>query len=233
MRILPYKDAKSVISGTLITFLNITSLIENEQHQKLLVDELNHRVKNMLTVVMSLATQTMRYATTKEEFAEAFLGRIRALNASYSLVSSKKWEKISLNDLVFEEMNPYQSKEKTNFIIEGPEVLLSPPGALSFGMAIHELATNAIKYGALSVSEGVVKISWKFETIDKMPFLIFTWQEENGPKVRQPDRKGFGMTLIEKGIAHELSAKASITFNEEGVSAILITPVGTVVLPKL
>ena len=163
MRILPYRAPDSTVSGTLVTFLDVTSIVQAEQHHRLLVDELNHRVKNMLTVVVSLAAQTLRRSATLEEFSEAFMGRVQALTASYTLLSGQNWLSVSLQDLLTEETRPYAAPDHNNIVMDGPPVRLAAAGVLAIGMAIHELATNAIKYGALSVREGIVTINWRFD----------------------------------------------------------------------
>ena len=127
------------------------------------MDELNHRVKNMLTVVISLATQTLRRAGTLEEFSGVFLGRVHALTAAYSLLSRENWSAVQLDEIVAEELRPFMANDRTNIVIKGPAVSLDPRGALALGMAIHELATNAAKYGALSVPEGNVAVTWVVE----------------------------------------------------------------------
>ena len=131
--------------------------MQAEQHQRLLVDELNHRVRNMLTVVSSLASQTLRRSKTLDEFSIAFMGRVQALIASYALLSNRNWLSISLRDILTEEIKPYTAQDRSNLVLEGPEVPLEPTTALPMGMVIHELATNAVKYGSLSTPTGTGK----------------------------------------------------------------------------
>jgi two-component system CheB/CheR fusion protein len=227
MRILPYRSRESVVSGTLVTFLDVSSIVKAEEHQRLLVDELNHRVKNMLTVVISLASQTLRRSATLEEFSESFIGRVRALTASYTLLSGEKWLGVSLRDLLVEETRPDRAESTRNIVMEGPEIRLSAAGALAMGMAIHELATNAVKHGALSAPEGVVTISWRLETDGEQAEFVLRWIETGGPPVVPPERRGFGITLIERGFAHELSGHATMAFEPEGVRATLRAPART------
>jgi two-component system CheB/CheR fusion protein len=229
MRILPYRAPDSTVSGTLVTFLDVTSIVQAEQHHRLLVDELNHRVKNMLTVVVSLAAQTLRRSATLEEFSEAFMGRVQALTASYTLLSGQNWLSVSLRDLLAEETRPYAAPGRNNIVMEGPCVRLAAAGVLAIGMAIHELATNAIKYGALSVPEGIVTITWRFDYLGGEKQLVLEWVETNGPAVRPPGRRGFGTTLLERGLAHELCGEAHVEFDEKGVRAMLRAPVGAAV----
>ena len=224
MRILPYRAPDSTIDGALITFLDVTTIVEAEQHHRLLVDELNHRVKNMLTVVISLASQTMRRSASMEAFSQAFMGRVQALTASYTLLSGQSWTDVPMRDVLVEETKPFVSHERNNIMMDGPEVRLTPAGALALGMAVHEMATNAVKYGALSVPEGVVRISWTVEHRLDTEELSLTWTESGGPAVSPPTRRGFGMTLIERGFAHELSGKALVEFAPGGVVATLRAP---------
>jgi len=226
LRILPYRDSDSVVNGTLVTFLNITSIVNAERHQRLLVDELNHRVKNMLTVVMSLAAQTLRRSTTMQEFSEVFMGRIEALTASYTLLSRESWVSVALRDVLAEEIRPFMSAEHNNFELSGPALKLAPQGALALGMAIHELATNALKYGALSVPQGKVRIAWRVETTPAELQFVLDWVEQGGPPVAPPAHRGFGTTLIERGFAHELSGSATLEFAASGVRASLRAPAG-------
>ena len=207
----------------------MTSIVQAERHHHLLIDELNHRVKNMLTVVVSMAAQTLRRSATLQEFSEAFMGRVDALTASYTLLSGQCWLSVSLSDLLAEETRPYATPDRSNIVMQGPAVRLVAAGVLAIGMAIHELATNAIKYGALSVPEGSVTIIWRFEYIGGEKQLVLEWVEANGPAVQSPGRRGFGTTLIERGLAHELSGEARVDFDVKGVRARLQAPVGAAV----
>jgi two-component system, chemotaxis family, CheB/CheR fusion protein len=224
MRILPYRSPDSRIDGSLITFVDVTSIVRAEQHQRLLVDELNHRVKNMLTVVISLATNTLRRATTLDGFHEVFLGRIHALTAAYALLSRDGWSPIPVREILTEELRPFISGERTNVVLTGPVVLLQPRAALALGMATHELTTNAVKYGALSVPEGNVEVSWSVDTAASSEWLVLKWVERNGPAVTLLERRGFGMTLIERGFAHDVGGEVKVEFAPEGVVATLRAP---------
>jgi two-component system CheB/CheR fusion protein len=224
MRILPYRSPDSTIDGSLITFVDVTSIVRAEQHQRLLVDELNHRVKNMLTVVISLATNTLRRATTLQDFHAVFLGRIHALTGAYALLSREGWSPIPLREILTQELKPFMSGERTNVTLTGPLMLLEPRAALALGMAAHELTTNAVKYGALSVPEGNVDVCWSVETTANQERLMLKWIERNGPPVTPPDRRGFGMTLIERGFAHDVGGEVAVDFAPEGVVATLRAP---------
>jgi two-component system CheB/CheR fusion protein len=224
MRILPYRTPESTVDGSLITFVDVTSIVRAEQHQRLLVDELNHRVKNMLTVVISLATNTLRRATTLEGFQEVFLGRIHALTAAYALLSRDGWSPIPVREILLEELRPFMSGEPTNIVLTGPLVLLPPRAALALGMAAHELTTNAVKYGALSASDGNVEVNWSVEVSETVERLVLRWAERGGPTVPQPVRRGFGITLIERGFAHDVGGDVEVDFASSGIVATLRAP---------
>ena len=227
LRILPYRAPDSAVDGSLVTFVDVTQIVEVEQHQRLLVDELNHRVKNMLTVVISLATQTLRRAGTLEEFSGVFLGRVHALTAAYSLLSRESWSAVQLDEIVAEELRPFMASDRTNVVITGPAVFLHPRGALALGMAVHELATNAAKFGALSVPEGDVAVTWAVERTNDGEHFSLDWIERNGPPVKEPAKRGFGSMLIERALGHDLSGKATIEFLPEGVRATVRAPLST------
>ncbi|MEO5698704.1 MAG: PAS domain-containing protein [Burkholderiaceae bacterium] len=224
MRVLPYRAPDSTIDGTLVTFVDVTSIVRAEQHQRLLVDELNHRVKNMLTVVMALARQTIRRSGTIEEFAASYLGRIDALTTAYTLLSQEDWQAVSLSDLILEELKPFLAGDRTNIMLRGPPVQLESRAALAMGMAMHELTTNAVKYGALSVPEGNVDVTWRLERIANIEWIVLEWVERNGPAVTPPSQRGFGMTLIERGLRQDMSAEVEVTFPADGVRAKLRAP---------
>jgi two-component system, chemotaxis family, CheB/CheR fusion protein len=224
MRVQPYRTPDSEVDGAVMTFVDVTSIVKAEQHQRLLVDELNHRVKNMLTVVISLATQTLRRSPTLEAFSEAFLGRVHALTAAYSLLSSESWQTVGLRDILMEELRPFLVGDGTNIAIGGPAVLLEPRAALALGMAVHELTTNAVKYGALSVPEGNVRVTWVIEPGPQNEILVLDWVETDGPPVTPPTGRGFGMMLIERGLKQDMAAEISVEFRGTGVCARLRAP---------
>ncbi len=221
LRILPYRGSDSTVSGTLVTFVDVSTVVRAEQHQRLLVDELNHRVKNMLTVVISLATQTLRRSSDMDSFAESFLGRVHALAASYTLLSRENWVSIGLRDVIAEEVRPFVEDQRDRISMSGEDVQLVPAAALAFGMAIHELATNAVKYGSLSDKDGSVSIRWRVEpgSAGQDSRLSLDWVEQGGPPVSPPRQTGFGTMLIQRSLSHELGGDATMEYRLEGLQA--------------
>uniref|UniRef100_UPI0035C827FD sensor histidine kinase n=1 Tax=Palleronia sp. TaxID=1940284 RepID=UPI0035C827FD len=186
-----------------------------ETHQDLLIQELNHRVKNMLSTVQSIATQTLR-AHTEPEAMKGFQGRLLALSQSHSLIMRENWHEVDLREIAASALAPFLNAESADerARLEGPPVPLSPKVALALGMGFHELATNAVKYGALSAPQGLVEIRWR--EVDKDELCI-TWVEKNGPPVEPSDHRGFGNRLLKRGLAHELGGTVRIVHDPGGV----------------
>ena len=187
-----------------------------------LTRELNHRVKNTLANVLSIVALTRRRATSLEDFASGLDGRIRALSATHDLLTQSEWGTTPLRAVLQAELAPYTQAVDSSIVMDGPEVELAPNDALSFGLAIHELATNASKYGALSVEEGSLAVHWS-RLKDGLAEVV--WQESNGPPVEVERPRGFGTELIEKIVAHELKNPVDLTFAREGVRCVLRVPV--------
>ena len=188
-----------------------------------LTRELNHRVKNTLANVLSIVSLTRRRATDLDSFATGLEGRIRALSATHDLLTQSEWGTTPIRAVVNAELAPYVQDTERTLDLSGPAVELAPNDALSLGLALHELATNAAKYGSLSVPGGKVAITWQLITQD---LARVEWAERGGPAVSQDERKrGFGTELIEKIVAHELRNPVDLRFEPEGVRCALILPV--------
>jgi two-component sensor histidine kinase len=187
-----------------------------------LTRELNHRVKNTLANVLSIVALTRRRSTDLDDFAESLTGRIRALSATHDLLSQSDWTNAPIGEIVRSELAPYMAANDHHVERSGPDISLAPNDALSLGLAIHELATNAAKYGALSTEQGKVHIDWRLVSPE---IAELHWRETGGPPVRAPDRRGFGRDLLEKIVAHELQSKVDLRFDPEGVECTLRVPV--------
>ena len=209
--------------GQCVRFVGVASDVTErkkaELHLRLLVNELNHRVKNSLATIQAIAGQTFHAARSLPQAQEAFSARIVALAEAHDLLTRENWEGAELSDLLTGLQALHGAPGR--FAFTGPPVRLSPRMALSLSMALHELATNAVKYGALSTVAGHVRIAWsvtsKPEAASGVARLVLTWTESGGPPVSSPARRGFGSRLIERGLAAELSGEAHIDFQPGGV----------------
>ncbi len=187
-----------------------------------LTRELNHRVKNTLANVLSIVSLTRRRSASLDDFAEGIDSRIRALSATHDLLTQSEWGTTPIRSVVTVELAPYTNDEDHELVIDGPDVELAPNDALSLGLALHELATNAAKFGALSVGGGKVEIQWQMVN-DALARI--EWIESRGPRVDLPRKRGFGTDLIEKIVAHELRHPVELEFAPDGVHCTLLVPV--------
>ena len=215
---------------------DVTERKEAEERQKLLIDELNHRVKNTLATVQSLATQTARGTDSPEEFRQAFEGRLIALSQAHDQLTRRHWKSADLRDIVQGATAPHlaRSQESQDQIaIEGEPITLIPRVALTLALALHELTTNAAKYGALSMPTGRIEVSWRVERRLSQPFLLaLEWRERGGPPVTKPSRQGFGTRFIEGSVASELRGKAVLDYDPAGLTCAIEIPLESV-MPDL
>ncbi len=186
-----------------------------------LTRELNHRVKNTLANVLSIVAMTKRRATDMESFAEGIDGRIRALSATHDLLTQSDWGTTPIRAVIRAELAPYVHTGEDAVQLAGPDLELAPNDALSLGLALHELATNAAKYGALSHPQGKVRIAWR-QLTDRLAKV--EWVESGGPPVPVERRRGFGTDLVEKVVAHELGYPVDLRFDPDGVKCSLTIP---------
>nr|WP_255616658.1 HWE histidine kinase domain-containing protein [Microvirga puerhi] len=208
--------------------LEVTDRKRAQQRQTLLVQELNHRVKNTLAVVQSLAMHTRRGSRTLDEFQEAFEARLLALSATHNILTRELWESASLIELIAAEMMPFGGLAGGRVHASGPPVRLKPQQALGFGLALHELATNAAKYGALSRPEGRLVIAWRtVRKPDGQTWLALDWEERGGPPVTPPKRLGFGSKLMERSIRSELGGELDRNFDPAGLTCTIRFPLET------
>lgn len=196
-------------------------LAEQNSIRDTLTRELNHRVKNTLANVLSIVSLTRRRATSLDDFAEGIDGRIRALSATHDLLTQSEWGRTPVRSVIEAELAPYARSEGA-LELAGPTVELAPNDALSLGLAIHELATNAAKYGALSAPGGKVRVTW---ALDRDDLASVRWVERGGPPVPEDRPRGFGTDLIEKIVAHELRHPVDLRFDGQGVTCTLFVPV--------
>jgi PAS domain S-box-containing protein len=213
----PVKDSQGRIVGASKIARNITQQKRAEEQRTLLINELNHRVKNTLATVQSLAMQTLRNTERSEEARALFESRLAALSRAHDLLTTENWEGASLAEVVDRALAPFQSER---IRVVGPFARLSPKQALALSIALNELATNAAKYGALSGESGEVNVRW--EVNDGR--IHFTWTESGGPPVKPPARSGFGTRLIQRNLANELGGTAVIEYRPDGVVAEITAP---------
>ena len=204
--------------------IDITERKRWEEHQRLLINELNHRVKNTLAVVQSLARQSLRRGIDPEVARHALEARLAALSAAHNLITQQNWEGARLGEIVENSVRAAMDLDRPRVSWRGPDVHLSPQRAVSIALAVHELCTNATKYGALSVETGRVEIDWRLvpEPAGRRR-LVFAWRETGGPRIRPPARRGFGMRLLEQGLASELDGRIQVDFPPEGIVVTLET----------
>jgi PAS domain S-box-containing protein len=204
---------------------DITGRVRNEEHLRLLVNELNHRVKNTLAIVQSIATQTLRNNADPALAAEQIESRLLALSQAHDVLTRKNWEGARVEDIVRTAIAPLAGGDASaQFEVTGPDIWLDPRRALALSMALHELCTNAMKYGALSVREGRVRIEWAQHVSGDQATFQLTWRERGGPAVTAPGRRGFGSRLVERGLRHDLGGDVQLEFAPAGVSCHIKAP---------
>lgn len=217
-------DARRISERDLIllSILDITERKRHERRQKLLMSELSHRVKNALNTVQAIANQTLRHSTSAEEFADRFRARLQALARGHDLVVASDWRGARFEDLARRLLAPYLNDDDAQVSIDCPDTHLSPETAMSFALVLHELTTNAAKYGALSTPKGQVEVSCTPSADNET--VRFVWRERGGPKVEPPGHKGFGSRLIERAAESELNGQSRLSFDPEGVECVLVVP---------
>lgn len=203
---------------------DITERHTAEERQRLLLRELNHRVKNTLATVQALATQTVRHAREPRQFLDAFSERLRALGLAHGLLSDHEWRGIGIRELARLELSPFDEADAPRISIAGQDVLLDPDQTLGLALVLHELASNALKYGALSVPAGRVAVSWVIQGGKGERRLALDWTESGGPEVSPPTHHGFGSILIRRGLAKVISSEVRHEYLPEGVRAQVSMP---------
>ena len=224
LHIEPLRDIMGAIVGLSCAAVDITERKEGEAHLRLLMRELTHRSKNLLAVIQAMARQTARHVGSIDGFLTQFGARLQALATSHDLLVQESWYGVSLLELVRSQLGHYLDRG-TQVSLDGPTVVLKPEAAQSLGLALHELATNAAKYGALSVPGGHVSIRWKRLPANEGHGVEIRWDEERGPKVKPPKQRGFGRMVIEQNLTRALDAEVTMDFSPAGLRCRLLIPV--------
>jgi len=228
VNIRPLKNQRGEITGAINCFYDITARKQAEEQRALLMAELDHRLKNTFVAIQSIARQTCQNSASLDQFSEAFEARLMALSQTHNLLTLGEWRSAPLRDVIMMELVPYDTEGSRRIIVTGDEVQLDARQALALGLTVHELATNAAKYGALSVPNGNIAVAWDVTTLNDGRVLRLRWVESGGPVVKKPLTRGFGSRLIESGMTSELDADVHLEFHPEGVRFILKLPLDPV-----
>ncbi len=221
---MPLRSEEGAILCWFGTATDISERRAAERQIELLLMEVNHRSRNLLTVVQSLAERTAEHS---EDFLPRLRERIAGLAANQDVLVKRNWRQVPLSELVDAQL-AFLEERLDQVERDGPEVVIQPGAAESISMALHEMATNAEKYGALSVAEGRVEIRWRLEPAEGEPRFVLTWEESGGPPVTEPSRSGFGTRVIRDVPARKLRANVTCRFNPEGFGFLLSCPVSHV-----
>ena len=214
------RDELGEIIGIFVQGYEVTEGVRTRERQKFMIDELNHRVKNTLATVQSIAVQTARSHADPATFADTFQARLMSLSHTHDLLTRGHWAGADLRDILKHETDAHGP---TRVVLNGPLLALGPAAALSLGMIFHELVTNASKYGALSIGAGRVFIDWSVAD-QSARRLTLHWREQGGPPVSEPTRRGFGTRLIERNVRHDLAGEAKLSYPSDGFIAEISIP---------
>jgi PAS domain S-box-containing protein len=224
---MPMLDANGELQGFLKILRDRTERRREEEHRSLLLREMDHRIKNILATVKSVAAQTLRQADAPASLREVFDARLMALARSHEMLVRGGWEGALLREAIERTLEPYTADGEAGRIsLIGPPVRLTPSVTITLNLALHELATNAAKYGALSTAGGHVDVSWKMQErgSDEAPIVVIFWRERGGPPVRPPERRGFGSRLLERALPHGSGGDVKLDFAPEGVECHIRLP---------
>jgi two-component system CheB/CheR fusion protein len=228
----PVCDDNGILFAGKLIARDVTERVRAARHTEMMLGELNHRVKNTLATVQAIAQQTIVNAPDLPTFTESFLSRLLALSHTHNLLAQDAWLGAPLTGVINNELAPYRPDDaRTNDArvhLQGDELNLPPKHALALSMALHELATNAGKYGSLSVPEGRVSVTWTTRVQDQRPWLQLQWTETGGPAVVPPTRRGFGTRLINEGVPYELDGEVTLEFPPSGVTCTIDVPLEVV-----
>jgi len=210
---------------------DVTDRKEGEAHLRLLLRELTHRSKNLLAVIQGMASQTARHAGSVDGFLKQFGARLQALAASHDLLVRESWYGASLSELINSQLAAHIEPGAGQVAVEGPAVALKPEAAQNLGLALHELAVNAAKFGALSVPDGRVSITWEQREADGN-VVVLDWREQLGPKVKVRRKQGFGSMAIEQNLVRALDAEVQLDFHPDGLRCHIIIPSSQLLAPR-
>ncbi len=222
-RAVPVQDDDGNVSEWFGAATDVSQRVQHERQLRLMVDELNHRVKNNLAIVQSLVAQTLRHCEDPALAAPVIEARLRTLAATHDMLTRDKWSGASIGEIVQVAMGDCLDGG-TRVQAHGPPVLLDPQRAVALSMALHELCTNATRHGALSTGEGCVRIEWRIEPAEGSPRLVLEWRESGGPPVQPPARGGFGTRLLRRGLPHDLDGAVQLDFPPDGVRCRMEAP---------
>jgi PAS domain S-box-containing protein len=222
----PVHDENGDVVQHFASFVDLTKHKEEQARSKMLIEELNHRVKNTLATVQSIVRQALRTSFEPNVIQDSIESRLSALSRSHDLLTRENWESAGLFDILQDALKPFvvAAGRPERLVTKGANVRFLPPEALALGVAFNELATNAVKYGALSNEAGSILVEWKIEQTPHGARLMLQWREKNGPPVTPPSRKGFGSRVIERGLAHELHATVYLDYRADGLLCTMNIP---------
>ena len=224
LHIEPLQNEAGETVGLTCATVDVTDRKESEAHLRMLLRELTHRSKNLLAVIQAMARQTARHAGSVDWFLQQFGERLQALAASHDLLVRESWHGASLQELVRSQLAAYLDRAHDRIIFDGPDVALKPEAAQTLGLALHELAANAARYGALSTPEGRIVLTWQRAAGEKEEALAIDWREEGGPPVKMRRKKGFGSLVVERNLALSLGAEVTLDFSPEGLHCRIVIP---------
>lgn len=222
----PVRDKAGAIVEHFVSLADLSRHKREEDRLRLLLDELNHRTQNTLATVQAIAAQTLRAAIDKDVY-DLFEGRILALSKAHGLLGRENWQALSLRDVLQHILEPFglSDRQVARFILQGEDITLPPKAALTLAMVFHELATNAVKHGALSNGGGgQIDISWRVEPSSQGRSMRLQWLESGGPRVTAPLHKGFGSRLIQTGLALDLDGQVRLDYAPTGLTCEIVMP---------
>ncbi len=218
----PWRSLNGQVQSIIGAVSDISDRKSTEQHIRTLLSELAHRSKNLLTVIQVMARRSVGPELSSEDFVDSFIERLSGLAQSHDLLAREDWRGISMSELITSQIGYLGDEKSARLDIDGPDIVLTPVAAQNLGMAIHELSTNAVKYGALSVNGGQVAIRWSiWKDLEGRPRMKLTWQERGGPPVGAPKRRGFGLFVIEAIAARALGGTVDLRFGPDGVTCMV------------